>query len=489
MDKNNNQVYLQMFSVHGLLRSENMELGSDPDTGGQIKYVIELGKALSEQAGIRQIDLFTRLIRDEKVDESYSRQVEQVTEKFRIVRIPCGGDEYIRKELLWPHLDEYIKNTLEFNEAQGIAPDIVHGHYPDAGYVAQKLSDIYDIPFIYTGHSLGKTKKKNLISNGVDLKALNRDIKIDHRIQMEEKILEKTDMVVASTQHEIEKQYADYDNHTLADYTVIPPGIDVDKFAPFYQDECRNDLEVQEQQYSRQCIKQELERFLVGFDKPMILTLCRPDERKNIDGLIEAYGEDKELQLMANLVIFAGIRKDIKDQQGSARDVLTGMLLMMDKYNLYGKMAIPKKHDFETEVPELYRMAAEHGGVFVNPALNEPFGITLLEASASGLPIVATQNGGPRDILENCKSGIMVDPTDSREIADAIKKIITRKETWQTFSKNGIFNTRKRYTWHSHAKTYVDELAKKFNQTPIVPQMASRIKTRLVKTPATASPA
>jgi sucrose-phosphate synthase len=486
MDKNNSHFHLQMFSVHGLLRSENMELGSDPDTGGQIKYVIELGKALSEQAGIRQIDLFTRLIQDEKVDKSYSRQVEHVTDKFRIVRIPCGGDAYIRKEMLWPHLNEYIQNTLKFNEEQGITPDIVHGHYPDAGYVAQNLSAIYDIPFIYTGHSLGRTKKKNLVANGVDPKALNREIKIDHRIRTEEKILEKTDMVVASTQHEIEKQYADYNNHTLADYTVIPPGIDVDKFAPFYQDECRTDLEGQEQQFARQCIKQELERFLVAFEKPMILTLCRPDERKNIDGLIEAYGEDKELQLMANLVIFAGIRKDIKDQQGSARDVLTGMLLMMDKYNLYGKMAIPKKHDFETEVPELYRMAAEHGGVFVNPALNEPFGITLLEASASGLPIVATQNGGPKDILENCKSGIMVDPTNSREIADAIKKIITRKETWQAFSKNGIFNTRKQYTWHSHAKTYVDELAKRFNRTPIVSQMTSRIKTRLVNDPATA---
>ena len=48
-----------MFSIHGLLRAENMELGRDADTGGQIKYVIELGKALSEQNQIRQVDLFT----------------------------------------------------------------------------------------------------------------------------------------------------------------------------------------------------------------------------------------------------------------------------------------------------------------------------------------------------------------------------------------------------------------------------------------------
>ena len=114
------------------------------------------------------MDLFTRLISDNDLDDSYSRQVEMVTDKFRIVRIACGGPRYIRKELLWPYLDEYVENTLEFNKKQRITPDIIHGHYPDAGYVAHKLCDAYNIPFIYTGHSLGRTKKKNLVDKGVD---------------------------------------------------------------------------------------------------------------------------------------------------------------------------------------------------------------------------------------------------------------------------------------------------------------------------------
>ena len=36
------RLYIQMFSIHGLLRFEDMQLGCDADTGGQIKYVIEL---------------------------------------------------------------------------------------------------------------------------------------------------------------------------------------------------------------------------------------------------------------------------------------------------------------------------------------------------------------------------------------------------------------------------------------------------------------
>ena len=58
--------------------------------------------------------------------------------------------------------------------------------------------------------------------------------------------------------------------------------------------------------------------------------------------------------------------------------------------------------------------------MFVNPALTEPFGLTLIEAAASGLPFVATEDGGPRDIVANCKSGVLVDPLDSQALAEAL---------------------------------------------------------------------
>jgi sucrose-phosphate synthase len=45
--------YIQMFSLHGLIRGENLELGRDADTGGQVKYVIELGQHLSPANGHR----------------------------------------------------------------------------------------------------------------------------------------------------------------------------------------------------------------------------------------------------------------------------------------------------------------------------------------------------------------------------------------------------------------------------------------------------
>ncbi len=105
------KLYIQMFSIHGLLRSENMEMGHDADTGGQINYVVELAKALSERSDVERIDLFTRLIMDKTVSEDYSRPIEKVNDKFRIVSIQCCSRKYMRKELLWPNLHEYVDKT------------------------------------------------------------------------------------------------------------------------------------------------------------------------------------------------------------------------------------------------------------------------------------------------------------------------------------------------------------------------------------------
>jgi sucrose-phosphate synthase len=203
-----------------------------------------------------------------------------------------------------------------------------------------------------------------------------------------------------------------------------------------------------------------MNRFFMHPNRPLVLSLCRPDKRKNINGLIKAYGEDLELQSMANLAVFAGIRKDITKMEDNERDVLTEILLLMDKYDLYGKIAIPKKHDFEYEVPELYRIAAEKKGVFVNSALTEPFGITLIEAAASGLPIIGPQDGGPQDIIQNCQCGILIDTTSTKAIAAAIKQIISDNECWKQYSKNGIMNVRRYYTWESHADMYMKEIIK-----------------------------
>jgi len=453
-DKPKKGFYIQLYSIHGLIRGTNIELGRDADTGGQTKYVLELAEMLSKDDRVEKVELVTRQIKDKKVSDDYSVPEEKVNDKFSIIRIRCGGGKYIRKELLWDHLEEFVDKSIKHIKNFGRLPDIIHSHYADAGYVCTELTQFFGIPFIHTGHSLGRDKLRKLLSDGMDPDDIEKKYKLSHRINIEENIIHFSNRIITSTNQEIENQYGDYQNTTEGKFRVIPPGVDLERFYPYNS---RIPLEEKTAKLL-QVISDKMLKFFVHIEKPLILTVCRPDKRKNITGLIKAFGEDKELQRKANLAIFAGIREDIQEMPDNEREVLTDILLLMDKYNLYGKMAIPKKHDTHTEVPELYRITADTGGVFVNAALTEPFGLTLIEAAACGVPVVATDDGGPRDILKNCKSGILVDVSDSKNISDAINKIIDNENLWKKFSEEGMKNVRKHYTWKAHTEKYLDEV-------------------------------
>jgi len=478
-------LYVQLFSLHGLIRSRNLEMGRDADTGGQVKYVMELGHHLSQREDIERVDLFTRLIADKRVSSDYKVPVESINDKFRIVRIQCGGRKYMRKELLWPHLEEYVDRTIKFIKRHRAMPDVVHGHYPDAGHVAMQLAETFGLPFVYTGHSLGRAKLARLLEQGMSRDEMNKKFRIDQRIDAEDRIMARVDLVITSTRHEINEQYSLYAHKDVPTYKVIPPGIEIDTFYPYYHGMLEDTETTENARFAQASMLNELNRFFSKPEKPLILALSRPDKRKNISGLVKAYGEDLELQAMANLAIFAGLRKDIDAMADNEREVLTQMLLAMDKYDLYGKLAIPKKHDFEYEVPALYRIAAEKHGVFVNPALTEPFGLTLLEASATGLPIVATNDGGPNDIVHNCQNGILVDVSRTDQISAALRKIIADKDMWERYSKNGIMNVREHYTWKHHTREYTKAIAKvaSANQRSnlATPKSVDAIGRRLIK--------
>lgn len=451
-------LHVQLFSIHGLIRGHGLELGRDADTGGQTKYLVEFARALGEQPRVAQVDLFTRLIDDRRVSPDYAEPIEALGARSRIVRIRAGGKAYRRKELLWSALDEFVDGVLRFNRENGIVPDVVHGHYADAGYVAKELAGFLGVPLVFTGHSLGRNKLQVLKGAGLTEEEVEAQYKIHHRIRIEEELLRKADLVIASTEHEVRRGYELYEEHRSATYRVIPPGIEVEKFYPYYYDLDENFEPGPDVVHARVRVAEEIKRFLREPDKPMILAISRPDKRKNIRGLVTAYGEDKELQQIANLAVFAGVRRDIREMDDNEREVLTELLLLMDTYDLYGKMALPKKHDPDADIPVLYRLAAARHGVFINPALVENFGITLIEASSSGLPVVSTDHGGPQTIIANCDSGLLVDARDTGEIQAALKRLLVDRELWERYSQAGIAGVRKHYAWSAHAERYLDEI-------------------------------
>jgi sucrose-phosphate synthase len=433
-----------LISVHGLIRGENLELGRDADTGGQTRYVVELAMSLAMHPQVEEVDLVTRLVLDNAVSAAYAVPVENLASNARIVRIEAGPEGYIQKEELWDHLDSFADNLFSWMQKQPRWPDLLHSHYADSGYVGVRLSRMTGLPLIHTGHSLGRDKYRRLLSMGLTTDQIQENYHLSRRIDAEEDILTHASLVITSTRNEIENQYELYDCYTPEKMVVIPPGTDLQQFHP-----PKDAKSLWATRFAA-----NLRAFLKEPEKPMILALSRPDLRKNIVGLMEAYGQSDQLQELANLVIVAGNRDDIRELNDGPQAILTELLLTLDCHDLYGKVALPKHHTAD-EVSTIYQLAAASKGVFINPALTEPFGLTLLEAAASGLPLVATENGGPVDIIANCQNGFLVDPLNQEAITEALISILSSDKLWITLSQNGARYVADHYSWSAHAHAYL----------------------------------
>ncbi|XP_062183530.1 probable sucrose-phosphate synthase 5 [Phragmites australis] len=518
--KDGRNLYIVLVSIHGLVRGENMELGRDSDTGGQVKYVVELARALAATAGVHRVDLLTRQISCPDVDWTYGEPVEMITQPSDadagsgggggsgayIVRLPCGPrDKYLPKESLWPHIPEFVDRALAHvtNVARALGeqlgapgagdsgsaatqpvwPYVIHGHYADAAEVATHLASALNVPMVMTGHSLGRNKLEQLLKLGRMPRAeIQGTYKIARRIEAEETGLDAAEMVVTSTKQEIEEQWGLYHGFDpkverklrvrrrrgvscLGRYmprmVVIPPGMDFSYVDA--QDLAEGDGDLQAL-ISRDKAKKplppiwsEVLRFFTNPHKPMILALSRPDPKKNVTTLLKAYGESRHLRELANLTLILGNRDDIEEMSGGASTVLTAVLKLIDRYDLYGQVAYPKHHR-QTDVPHIYRLAAKMKGVFINPALVEPFGLTLIEAAAYGLPVVATKNGGPVDIIKALHNGLLVDPHDAPAITDALLSLLADKARWLECRRNGLRNIH-RFSWPHHCRLYLSHVA------------------------------
>ncbi|KAH9760592.1 Sucrose-phosphate synthase 1 [Citrus sinensis] len=489
------KLYIVLISLHGLIRGENMELGRDSDTGGQVKYVVELARALGSMPGVYRVDLLTRQVSAPDVDWTYAEPSEMLNRKNTenlMQGLGESSDKYVQKELLWPHIPEFVDAALthiiqiskvlgeQVGSGQPIWPVAIHGHYADAGDAAALLSGALNVPMVFTGHSLGRDKLEQLLKQGrLSRDEINTTYKIMRRIEAEELSLDASEIVITSTRQEIEEQWRLYDGFDpvlerklrarikrgvschgrfMPRMVVIPPGIEFHHIVRHNGDV---DGEVERDEGSPASpdppIWSEIMHFFSNPRKPMILALARPDPKKNITTLVKAFGECRPLRELANLTLIMGNRDDIDEMSGTNAALLLSILKLIDKYDLYGQVAYPKHHK-QSDVPDIYRLAAKTKGVFINPAFIEPFGLTLIEAAAYGLPIVATKNGGPVDIHRVLDNGLLVDPHDQQSIADALLKLVSDKQLWERCRQNGLKNIHQ-FSWPEHCKSYLSRIS------------------------------
>jgi sucrose-phosphate synthase len=128
-------------------------------------------------------------------------------------------------------------------------------------------------------------------------------------------------------------------------------------------------------------------------------------------------------------------------------------------------------------------LAAARRGVFVNPALTEPFGLTLIEAAASGLPIVATNDGGPQEIVRICNNGLLIDPLDADALAESLLEVLSDRAEWGRRSRAGIRGADRYFSWKGHVAQYlkrVKSLRRRRQKKAAVPRTRMALADRLL---------
>ncbi|MGM5482983.1 MAG: glycosyltransferase [Nanobdellota archaeon] len=439
-------LYIQLHSMHGLFRSHNLELGRDEDTGGQIVYVLELAKALGKMKQVDEVEIITRRIEDKNYPGYYDA-FEKITDKVRIVRIECGPKGYMKKVKLWPYINEFTKNVKAYISKKGRVPDVFQSNYADSGLVCSKLAKDYNRPQIHTGHSLGKSKMQRLGVNKNNYARLDKIFNFTKRIKAEQEAINNSAKIITSTYEEIKHQYTNYDIKGKSHkFIAIPPGIDLKRFYPPKKNNTK------EEKHTYELLDNILDQNLKNPKKSLLSVLTRLDKRKNLHGLLKAFGSSRELKRLSNFLVFA----DTLSIDNNIKDVITSINSTIRENNLYDKIAIPGiSLSHQHQVPAFYRYLAKNGGVFVNPALVEPFGITILEAGACGVPVVATKIGGPSEIIEDGVNGLLVDPKDQKDISKKIIKLTKERMLWNKISKNAVKNIKNNYSWKKAAEKYL----------------------------------
>jgi sucrose synthase len=480
-----------IISPHGFFGQANV-LGR-PDTGGQVVYILDQVRALEEEMRRRldeqgteiepQIIILTRLI-PEADGTSCDQRIEPVvgTRHARILRVPFRshqGDviaQWISRFEIWPWLERFAQEARrELLAELGGRPDLIVGNYSDGNLVASLLSQDLGITQCNIAHALEKTK---YLYSDLYWKDNEEQYHFSCQFTADLIAMNAADFIITSTYQEIAGthdslgQYESHMSYTMPGlyrvvhgidpydpkFNIVSPGADSSVYFPYTLAEQRlAHLQpgIDELVFGAQP-HEEIRGRIEQRDKPLIFTMARMDHIKNITGLVEWFAQSEALRREASLLVVSGYIDPNRSADEEERGQIHHMHRLMDEHGLDGEVRWLGMRLEKRLAGELYRYVADKRGVFAQPALFEAFGLTVIEAMASGLPTFATRYGGPLEIIEDGVSGFHLDPNHgdraAQRLAQFFEKCRAEPDYWGRISAGGLRRVEERYTWKRYAE-------------------------------------
>ncbi|KAM3091545.1 sucrose synthase [Phormidesmis sp. 146-35] len=490
-----------LVSPHGWFGQEGV-LGR-PDTGGQVVYILDQVKSLEQQlqedinlAGLEVLDVHPKVIvLTRLIPQSDGTLCNQRLEKIHetvdawILRVPFREfnpnltQNWISRFEIWPYLETFaIDAEKELRaELQGV-PDLIVGNYSDGNLVAFLLARRLKVTQCNVAHALEKSKY--LFSN---LYWQDLEDKYHFSLQFTADLIamNAANFIISSTYQEIVGtpdsvgQYESYKSFTMPElyhvvsgielfspkFNVVPPGVNEQAFFPYTRTQerlLRNRDRLEELMFNLEDPAQVFGKLEDPKKRP-IFSMARLDRIKNLTGLVELFGKNKELQERCNLILVAGKLRTEDSTDHEEISEIQKMYQTIDEYDLHGKIRWLGVRLSKGDTGEIYRVIADRQGIFVQPALFEAFGLTILESMITGLPTFATRFGGPLEIIQDRVNGFYINPTEQEQVAAIILEFLSKCDQnpnyWDGISEKSIDRVYSTYTWKIHT-TRLISLAK-----------------------------
>ena len=370
-------------------------------SGGMNVYIHELARELGSRGHLVDIFTYRPTPDNQEIDESIGAGVRVISLPLRGKPAPLTQDE------LFEARQQFAAGVISFATRNRIKYDLAYSHYWLSGWVAEKLKEIWQIPFIQMFHTLGQMKHRIAGSSFPST-----------RTREELRITERADAIIAATPAERSQLRWLYraDRRKIH---IVPPGVDTDRFQPLPTKPARNKLDV-------------------PIYAKVLLFVGRIEPLKAVDDILRALARIRVLRpdLFRDLrfLIAGGNKPELHPLRQ-----LSKSLAIRENETVKYLGPLP-----QSELPTAYAAT----DLVIMPSDYESFGMVALEALASGRPVIATQVGGLAHLVEDGLTGLHIPTREPEILAERIIELLSHPEQVAAMGRAAA-KSAQRYSWQS----------------------------------------
>jgi len=324
----------------------------------------------------------------------YPDQINEVPEGKEFLGMPLPRLAY--RHGLWITVDPYPTMKKVLNRFR---PDVIHNQTAEAiAFAARRYAKKYDVPMVSTGHAY----PDNITSQLKILKPIKRPLDAILRTYMAS-FLKHSEYATMPTEMAIDDLVPKKRKHFKVPVEPLSNGVDLAKFGP------------------GKAPDRIYRKYHLPKDKPLVLYVGRVDPEKSLSNVVSAFAGVLDVIPEAKLVI-VGDGTDRRHLQDLAQ------ALGIEKSVYFPGRIYPP------DIMEVYRAAT----LFATASETETQGIVLIEAAATGLPLVAVDAGAVRELCQHKRNGILCHPGDVAEMTDAMMKLLKNPELCERYGKESL---------------------------------------------------